>query len=141
MKLYRFLCEKELKLILEGDVSQLGGRFDGLGFSNTHRYKKNERYLHFYFNKADCDYIRKVHENEAGSTINYVVEFNVPLKKIIGHIGRGFYHSNQDWFNSIDTIYELALPTTIFDPTWLVGYEKVPLVNETKTEENQSEKI
>lgn len=137
MRAYRLLGEEELNLILEGRTSALGEYFSA-GFSNTHRYKKRERYMHFFFKREDCEYIKKIQGKVREDEPRFVAEFNIPLKKIIGHIGRGFYYPKQGGYDyDHDTCYEIALPVSIFSPYWLRGYEKV---NENKmTTENQPE--
>lgn len=125
MKVYRLLSEEELKLILEGKTSALGEYF-GDGFSNTHKYNKRERYMHFFFKRDDCEYIKKIHGKPREGASRFIAEFNIPLKKIIGHIGRGFYCPKQGGYDYLyDTCYELALPVRIFSQYWLTKYEKV----------------
>ena len=47
-------------------------------------------------------------------------------KKIIGHIGRGFYVPRKGGYDyEYDSCYEIALPVKIFNHHWLTGYEKV----------------
>lgn len=137
MKAYRLLGEEELNLILEGKTSALGEYF-GKGLSNTHKYKIGERYLHFFFNKENCEYIKKVQGKVKNGESRFIAEFNIPLKRIIGHIGRGFYVPKQGGYDyDHDTCYELALPISIFNPHWLSRYEKVE--ENTKMAEHQPE--
>ena len=137
MKAYRLLCEDELNLMLEQRVDALGGHF-GRTNGNTHKYKRKERYLHFFFKKQDCEYMRKIQLKESSGEQNFIAEFNIPLKRIIGHIGKGFYetkHSGYDF--PYDVCYELAIPTSIFSPKWLLSYEEVSLEKEIVAEKNQ----
>ena len=125
MRVYRFLSEEELILILNGNSSKLGRYFDS-GLSNTHKYDVNEKYLHFFFRKNDCEYIKTIHQNHFSSDSGFLAEFNIPLARIIGHIGKGFYESNKGGYDKDhDTCYELALPSSIFNPSWIKGYEKI----------------
>ena len=125
MKVYRLLSEEELNLLLNGQGSSLGNYFND-EYSNTHRYKSGEKYLHFFFRKQDCEYIKEIQDNLGDVEEKYIAEFKIPLSKIIGHIGRGFYHSKYTGL-VYDTCYEIAIPMSIFNPNWLVKYDKLEL--------------
>ena len=137
MKVYRLLSEEELNLILERRTDALGNFFPKMKH-NTHKYKPRERYLHFFFNKSDCEYMRKIHLQDDVGEQHFIAEFKIPLKRIIGHIGKGFYDSQcggYDYF--YEKCHEIALPISIFEPSWLKGYEKVSLESEFKTQNIQ----
>ena len=137
MKLYRLLGNEELNLILEGEILALGEYF-GKTLCNTHKYKSGEKYMHFFFNKENCEHIKKLQGDIKKGNSRFIAEFDIPLKRIIGHIGRGFYVPKQGGYDyDHDTCYELALPVKIFNPQWLSSYEKVD--ENTKMAENQPE--
>ena len=137
MKAYRLLCEDELNLMLEQQVDALGGHFGRMN-GNTHKYKRTERYLHFFFKKQDCEYMRRIQLKDSSGEQNFIAEFNIPLNRIIGHIGKGFYETKLSGYDCLyDVCYELAIPASIFSPKWLQKYEKVSLEKEIIIEGNQ----
>ena len=132
MKLYRYLSEKELQLILQGKLDDIGMEYSGeISLSNTHRYKKGKRYLHFFFRKFDCEYMKKMYEMEKIRKQTYIAEFKIPLKRILGHIGIGVYYPLKGGYKyGCEEIHELSLPVEKFDPKWLIAYEKVQNTSE-----------
>jgi hypothetical protein len=60
MIVYRYLSEKELNLIMQGKIDNLGSYYTKEGFKkvNTHKYKSGVKYLHFF-----KTYNRKIAEN------------------------------------------------------------------------------
>lgn len=139
MKVYRLLSEEELNLILERKTEALGNYFLKMKH-NTHKYKPRERYLHFFFNKQNCEYMRKIHLKDSVGEQHFIAEFKIPLKRIIGHIGKGFYDSQYGGYDLFyDNCHEIALPISIFDPAWLKSYEKVSLESEFKNQNNQQQ--
>ncbi|MBR3884860.1 MAG: hypothetical protein IKJ33_00125 [Clostridia bacterium] len=137
MKVYRLLGEDELEQMLNRNVENLGGHFARMN-GNTHKYKPREKYIHFFFHKEDCDYVRKLQQKTSTNEQNFLVEFNIPLKKIIGHIGKGFYDSKKGGYDEYyDVCYELAIPVSIFNPSWLKAYERVSLTEEITAEQNK----
>lgn len=137
MKVYRLLGEDELEQMLNRNVESLGSYFARMN-GNTHKYKARERYLHFFFHKEDCDYVRKIQQQTSSCEQNFLVEFNIPLKRIVGHIGKGFYEARRGGYdNDYDVCYELALPVSIFNPSWLNAYEKVSLSEEITAEQDK----
>lgn len=123
MKVFRLLGEEELQLILNGHVSALGNNFTG-NYSNTHKYKSCEKYIHFFFNKANCEYMKNIQGGEHKDGKRFIAEFNIPLKRIIGHIGKGFYIPKKGGYDYLhDSCYEIALPVSIFDASWMQSYE------------------
>ena len=139
MKVYRLLGEDELQLILDRNVSALGNYFTGRN-SNTHKYKDRERYMHFFFNKDNCEYMKKVQGQEYKGEKKFIAEFDIPLRKIIGHIGKGFYVPKKGGYDYIyDSCYEIALPVSIFDASWIKRYELASKEVREKTPEIQPE--
>ena len=130
MKVYRLLGEDELELMLQRKTDALGSYFAKMN-GNTHKYKRREKYIHFFFHKEDCEYVRKIQQHTSASEQNFIAEFNIPLKRIIGHIGKGFYESKHGGYDyDYDVCYELAIPTSIFRSEWLKGFEEVSLKKE-----------
>lgn len=138
MIVYRLLCEEELETILQQRIESIGSHFARMN-GNTHKYKRGERYLHFFFKKENCEYVRKIQLKDSSGEQNFIAEFNIPLKRIIGHIGKGFYESKRGGYDSdYDVCYELAIPTSIFKPEWLKRYEQVSLTTEIQKPQQPS---
>ena len=139
MRVYRLLSEEELNLIRNNKRHSLGKYFEGTNVSNTFKYKAGERYMHFFFKREDCEHIRQIHKaHSLESEQNFIAEFNIPLKRIIGHIGKGFYETS-GYDCDYDVCYEIAIPVSIFSPSWLKGYEKVSLSEKIAKEQKQLE--
>lgn len=137
MIVYRLLGEDELELILHQKNDALGGYFARMN-GNTHKYKKREKYMHFFFHREDCEYVRRFQQKTSVSELNFIAKFNIPLKRIIGHIGKGFYNPKKGGYDyDYDVCYELALPTSIFRSEWLKSFEEVSLKNEIVAEQKQ----
>lgn len=130
MIVYRLLCEEELETILKKRTESIGRQFIR-NKGNTHKYKSGEKYMHFFFKREDCEYMRKFQLKYSKGEKNFIAKFNIPLKRIIGHIGKGFYESKISGFDcDYDARYELAIPVSIFKPEWLKSYEQVSLAEE-----------
>lgn len=137
MKVYRLLCDEELELIKKGRVHSLGKYFEGMNTNTTHRYKTGERYLHFFFRREDCEFVRNIHRTQYGEGQDYfLAEFNIPLKSLIGHIGKGFYSHEAEGNKKL---HELAIPASIFMPYWLKNFEKVSLSEKITKQDRQPE--
>lgn len=135
MIVYRLLCEEELETILQQRTEFIGSHFARRN-GNTHKYKRNERYMHFFFKRENCEYVRKIQLKDSDGEQNFIAKFNIPLKRIIGHIGKGFYESKRGGYDiDYDVCYELALPVSVFRPEWLKGYEKISLKTEIQKEQ------
>lgn len=141
MKVFRLLSEEELNLIKNNKRRSLGKYFDGINLNSTFKYKIGERYMHFFFRREDCELVRKIHRAYlVDGEQNFIAEFHIPLKKIIGHIGRGFYpqESETKGFEA-NKPYEIAIPVSIFEPRWLKRYEQVSLDEVITRQESQPE--
>ncbi len=134
MKAYRLLNEEELNLILSGDVEALGKHFER-DFSNNHKYKADEKYIHFFLKREDCEYMKHYHRKAKVKGQNYVAEFKIPIKRVIGYLGKGKYEPLSGYDYNYANHYELAIPARLFDASWLTRYEPVSLsVNHEKPE-------
>ena len=116
MRVYRYLDENEFKHIVQGDTENIGSFFANQS-ANTHRYKENVRYLHFFKNLNDFQYIQNLKE----STKMYLCEFDIPLKILFTHFGIGYYvPSGYDC--DYNSIYEFAIPSKLFNSSFLRSY-------------------
>ena len=121
MKVYRYLCEDELKNWLQNDTSMLGSRYDKIKVSNNHKYKESKLYLHFFAKIDDLDYIRSIKSHEKKDF--YICLFDIPAVKLLPHMGKGYYDS-RSYNYYMETVREFALPVSEIKPSYLLYYIK-----------------
>ena len=121
MKVYRYLSKNELQSILSDNNAQIGTSFRKKFFHrvNTHKYRKEEKYLHFFEKKDDIFLIQIEHQNIPADF--YICEFDIPEKHLIK--GFGFYESASGYEYYKVKIKEFILPTKLFKSSWLQNFE------------------
>lgn len=131
MKVYRVVDKKELIKIINKKTNCLGT--DSLKFScfNTHKYRENEKYMHFFLNKKPINLLPK-HNGQ-----NYLCTFNIPFSLLLKHIGFGYYPSKNEkenrGYNSVELkVVEFAISASKFNPNWLVGVQKLETKNKNE---------
>ena len=117
--IFRYVSEKELELFLRG-YHGLGDYFKNSQNFNTFRYKKYEKYLHFFKNKKDIRLIRESYKGSGGHF--YICTFQVPVRRLIFHSGTGFYYEKGKYKKTC--VKEYALPSREFLPSWISKVEK-----------------
>ena len=118
MRVYRYLCEEELKAILDGEMKNIGRRrFNN--HSNNHHYKTGVKYLHFFKHLKDLQDIRMIKQNEDNTF--YVGVFDIPLPTLLAYSGKGYYEAHGYDVNYI-TIREYAVPSDKIKPDQLLFY-------------------
>lgn len=123
MKLYRYLTEQELKHIIANETDMIGSVYsdkENYKRVNSHNYKKDVKYLHFYFAKKEISRINRL--GFKGSSVCYVCEFEIPFYVIFPYIGIGKY-DGYSYDNPLDKVYEVALPAKKMKQKYLVNYE------------------
>ena len=123
MKLYRYLSEQELNFILTGELDKIGSFYNRNDYKrvSNHKYKKDTKYLHFYFDKKEISRIS--HLGFQAGNVCYVGEFEIPFYLIFSHIGVGKYDGH-GFDLPYDEVYEVALPAKLMKTKYLVSYEK-----------------
>jgi|GEM_PF-2977595 len=118
MRVYRYMCEAELKAFLEGNMAKVGtSRVNNA--SNTHRYKQGVKYLHFFKNVED---LRSIREIKASSKDNYYIGlFDIPLPILAMGMGKGYYNGRGYDIDHI-TVREYAIPAEKVKADNLVFY-------------------
>ena len=95
---YRFISEIEKKAIEEKDISKIGSSFEKHLSANTHRYKKNVKYVHFLDTLEDAKFVY----NEIGLSKKYLCSYSIPIKTLSKYLGKGFYsYTGYDMFETI----------------------------------------
>ena len=121
MKVYRYLSRSELEAIKNNEIDKLGqeySRFDK-GEINNHRYKPNEKYLHFFADKQDLCNIQLLYRKS--NKVFYLCEFNIPFTTLMFHRGTGYYQASGYDIDYI-TAKEFALPTSKFKAEFLTSF-------------------
>lgn len=135
MKVYRVVHKQELENILNNNVESLGREFAQYDdWANTHVYEKGKRYLHFFYNKNACQHFfedivsRHIVINKAGRVEDYYIcTFDIPIKNLLTHTGRGTYHAlgipDHGYDQVLKRRFEAAIDVDNFDTSWLVMQE------------------
>lgn len=135
MKVYRYLGARELGEILAGNNNEIGSFFSRKVFrwSNSHRYKKDVKYLHFFQKKEDIEKIKMLRQKIDADF--YVCEFDIPKKMMKKGIGR--YNNARGYEHYVEKAVEYIVPSQEFDCGWLQGSE---LDQDHKTTETERSK-
>ncbi len=118
MRVFRYLCEEELKAILNGEMENVG-KLQINNRSNTHHYKKGVKYLHFFKNLEDLHKIRDIKRYTEKNF--YVGMFDIPLTTLIMSRGKGYYPAS-GYDLDHETIREYAVSADKVKPEHLVYY-------------------
>lgn len=121
MKVYRYLCEAELNKILNGDMERVGTIYGNQNASNTHNYKPNTPYMHFFAKLTDLEKIRDLKAFEPQNF--YIALFDIPVTKLLLHTGKGFYPTS-GYDVDYDSVREFAVPSSDVKAEHLKFYMK-----------------
>lgn len=123
MLVYRYLCEKELELIKNNKVTQLGNYFITNRMESNFKYD-NQKYISFFKNKQDVIHFQKVN-NDYYSSDNFIAQFDIPEKDLgETYIGKYSFNPNCE---------EYILLAKNFNCDWLKNY--IPVTNEVSEQE------
>lgn len=130
MKVYRYATKEEVERVLCGDLSSVGTVYQKID-CNTHKYKDNIKYLHFFKKITGIDDVKKLRDN---NKTYYICEYDIPL--IVLLIGRGTgYYDTRGYENDVKTQVEYIVPVETIKPQWLKKYiiDNVETTSETET--------
>lgn len=132
MKVYRYVSQDELNLMLKEDNQNLGNFFRRKFFNrpNDHKYKKGEKYLHFFENLDDLFLIQVEYKNVPQNF--YICEFDIPSNLLLK--GHGYYLNPHGYDDHPIKVKEYILPSKKFSCLWLKQYNLDKLHSPTKTE-------
>lgn len=122
MNVYRYVTDKELQMILNGETKELGTDFSDGIYSNSHNYKHKVKYLHFFLNKKAIDHIKQLYKDSASDF--YIATFDIPVFTLLRHAGNGVYLPLTGGYDySTEKRIEFAVPVRKFKTSSLVSYE------------------
>lgn len=128
MKVYRYTTAEELNNILQNKTEDIGHSYIR-NPSNTHRYKTNKKYLHFFKKKESIDYIKQFKRNEGTF---YICEYDIPMLVLMMGRGVGIYRPlNYDDYMHRHVEYIVSVEN--FDPSWLKSYELDKTFGDSRT--------
>lgn len=118
MIVYRYSSPTELNNIINCKLDCVGSCFERSDV-NTHRYKKNIKYLHFFKDLKAISEIKKVRQDN----VYYICKYDIPIITLM--LGRGYgYYEGRGYKYDNSTIKEYIVPVDKFSPKWLVDYER-----------------
>ena len=86
---------------------------------NSHKYKNDEKYLHFFKRPQAMQMIKYLYKNIEGNF--YFCTFNIPITQLILHHGQGYYPTS-GYEEDVHTESEFAIHVDKFNPDWLTEY-------------------
>lgn len=120
MIVYRYLSNEELKCFMGGRIDKLGTIYNSNNPNNTHKYKKNIRYLHFFKHLRDFPLIQKFAKSQEGK---FICKFDIPLRTLITRKGTGAYQSLKGGYDyDSEYVKEFAVEVNKMRPEYLVDF-------------------
>lgn len=140
MKVYRYLCEQEYNNILSRKLDEVGTVYANVNPSNSFRYKRDERYLHFYKNKESMQEMHKIYKLDGKDY--YFCEFDIPFRVLVHGIGTGYY-SARGYDVDYEGHREYIVSMKRFKPDWIksaeLDKEKHDIIEKSKAIEQERE--
>ena len=125
---YRFVSPRELELLQNDKTQDLGTIYDGEKVSNTHKYNKDEKYLHFF--ESPDQPPRVIHS--LSKTKEFLCEFEIEKNLLSKHKGIGFYPA-QGYDEDCTRVTEFAIPVSEYSPQWLTSVTPINNYNMQNT--------
>ena len=121
MKVYRYLSQTELDNILSGNISEIGQEYSNEKYKkiNTHKYKENVKYLHFFKHKEDISKIKNAKFLPPNKY--YICEFDIPILILLKGMGQGHY-DGQGYSEPTKSVREYKIPNTAIKREYLKFY-------------------
>ena len=118
MLLYRLCKEEEIIKILKTErITAVGKYCHNTHKLNTHIYKKDKKYLHFFEEEYEIINLNP----QIGK---YICTYDIPKDIINDYQGFGYYRSIFD-FESLNKVKEYAIPTELISFINLIKIEKI----------------
>ena len=120
MEVFRYLTLEEILDYVNGRFDKIGRSFSRGEAHNTHRYKPDQKYVHFFKNIRDLETMQrfKGHDQEM-----LIAKFDIPFSTLVKHMGVGYYES-RGYDTDRDTVREFAIPTSKLKEHYFVSCAK-----------------
>lgn len=125
---YRFVSPRELELLQDNNTQDLGTNYRDEKISNTHKYAKDEKYLHFF--ESPDQPSRVIHS--LSKTKQFLCEFEIEKSLLSKHKGTGFYPA-QGYDEDYTSVTEYAIPVSEYNPQWLTSVTPINNYNMQNT--------
>ncbi|MBQ8425047.1 MAG: hypothetical protein IJX17_03385 [Clostridia bacterium] len=133
MLVYRYMCKDEYDNIMKLDFDKVGGVYAPKGVSNTFKYKRDERYLHFFKEMDDMEVMQKFYLKDGKDY--YFCSFDIPFTVLLKTMGKGYYEP-RGYDMDYASKREYAIPVSEFNPKWIQD----AILDEKKHEINENAK-
>ena len=120
MEVYRYLTMEEILDYVNGRFDQIGRVYTEKNAHNSHRYKPDQKYVHFFKNLKDFETIQRF-KGRKGDML--IAKFDIPFTTLVRHMGVGYYDAS-GYDLDHETIREFAIPTTKLKQSYLVAVAK-----------------
>ena len=118
MLLYRLCKEEEISKILKLQKITAVGRYcHNTHKLNTHVYKKDKKYLHFFLEEYEIINLNPKKDN-------YICTYDIPEDIVNEHLGFGYYRSIFN-LEDLTKIKECAIPIDLIHFSNLLKIEKI----------------
>ncbi len=118
MLVYRICDKEEVKKIINGiSFDDIGNCFTVNSDLNTHQYKSDIRYLHFFKNYDSVFYLNVTNGY-------YICTYNIPEEILDLYSGIGLYRDRL-FFKSLEEVPEYAVPSNEIKSNYLERIDKV----------------
>ena len=107
---YRFSTSEEVEAFENNELPSLGETWERNKYRNSHKYKDDEKYLHFF---ETPDIPPRIFKSLPGEK-SYLCSFEIDKSILLKNKGSGYYPP-QGYEESATTITEYAIPISEFD--------------------------
>lgn len=119
MLVYRVTSRIEIDKIIEHKSFKKIGSTNFDGYCNSHNYKKNTYYMHFFLSKEDIFYLNNFMKR-------FICTYDIPDYLIKTYLGIGKYISKYS-DKMQENINECAIPSKLIKLSYLESIEVLPL--------------
>ena len=118
MLVYRICNNIEIsKLLTNKSLSEIGKTYKIDKLKNTHNYKSNIKYIHF-FKEFDSVFYLNTNKN------HYICTYNIPDYLLDNNLGLGYY-LDRTFLRSIDNVHEYVIDSNIVLFDYLIKIDKI----------------
>ena len=118
MLVYRICNNNEIsKILTNKSLNEIGKKYHTNKLINTHNYKNNIKYIHFY---KDFNSIFYLNTNKNF----YICTYNIPDNILDNCIGIGYY-LDREFLRNIENVYEYAIDSKLVLFDYLLKIDKI----------------